>query len=743
MAMNIKGKRGLGAGVSALAVVIGLLNVAPALAQTQTGDAFMDSAGLTSKNKVQTDSGNVVASASARPSPVKGPDTYLMSAFPATSQNSMSLFTSYDGATFTSLATEAYKPSTLLRDPSIIKAKDGYYYVVYTTDWSSATFGITRSKDLKHWEHITDVNIGIPGITNTWAPEWFQDSDGQIYVVVSLSKGGIPGPFAAYLLKATDIATGKFTPAQVMTGLENNHIDTFPIKANLPGESGKYYVFTKNETNKTIELASATSLTGPWTIEKTGNWAGWGDWIEGPALVRITGKDGKPGWRIYFDEYRTKKYWYSDSFDGFKTWTPRQELNGVTGAVRHFTVLKQTTAEVEAATAPKGKPVKVTWDKHSLMLDGKRQMIWAGEFHPFRLPSPSLWRDILQKMKATGYNTVSLYFDWGYHSPKPGSYDFTGVRDLEKAIQMAEDEGLYVIIRPGPYVNAELTMGGFPGWLARQKAVARTDDPEYIKAMEEWQTQIDTIVARHQITTGGGKVIAFQIENELSDTSDVHKRYMKILADKVHADGITVPIFHNSAGRLPNWTPPGSTAPFAVEGPTDLYAFDGYPGGSCTISAEVGKPNVVPNWGLYGEPTPAADGIVKVGQKASPNTPGYAAEIGGGWFDYWGSVGTYDCTSKRIGPEYVRTFFGSSLINGLSMHSVYTAFGGTSWGWLPASVVYTSYDYGVGIDEARRLRPKEFALKQMGQFIQSATPLLADLDKGTPLEASSPNVKLY
>jgi hypothetical protein len=113
----------------------------------------MDSAGLTSKNKVQTTAGNVVASASARPSPVKGPDTYLMSAFPATSQNTLSLFGSYDGATFTSLANETYKPSTLLRDPSIIKAADGYYYVVYTTDWNGKTFGVTRSKDLALGAH--------------------------------------------------------------------------------------------------------------------------------------------------------------------------------------------------------------------------------------------------------------------------------------------------------------------------------------------------------------------------------------------------------------------------------------------------------------------------------------------------------------------------------------------------------------------------------------------------------------
>ncbi len=715
-----------------------LLTATPALAQQagqqtgqQTGDSFMDTLGLTSQKSA--------AASTAAVTPVvtqKGDTTFVMSAFNATSENTLSLFRSYDGVTFTSLASEAYvPPKGLLRDPSILHAADGQYYIVYTTAWGGSTFGLARSRDLRHWQHVADVPITVAGkaITNAWAPEWFRDSDGSVHVIISLSGGGTQGPFAAYVLDA-DATLTRFSAPRPMTGLAGNHIDTFVVK-----DGDRYVAFTKNETTKTIELATAQALDGPWTIQKTGDWAGWGDWIEGPAVVRLPAG----GWRIYFDDYKTKHYWYSDSTDGFKTWSPRRELGGVSGAVRHFTVIGEATKTVEAATAPAAKPAKITWDRHSLMIDGNRLMVWSGEFHPFRLPSPSLWRDILQKMKATGYNTVTLYVDWGYHTAKQGAYDFSGVRNVERAIEMAEDEGLYVIIRPGPYVNAELTMGGFPGWVTRQKAVARTDDPEYLAAVDEWQTQIDSIIARHQITTGGGRIIAYQIENELGDTSDSRKRYMQHLADKVHADGITVPLFHNSAGRLPNWTPPSSTAGFAVPGPTDLYAFDGYPGGGCTGTTEIGKPNTVPNWGMYGDTTPDAKGMVKVGALASPNTPGFAAEIGGGWFDYWGSVGTYDCTSKRVGSEYVRTTFGSSLINGLSIHSVYMAYGGTSWGWLPASVVYSSYDYGAGIDEARGLRPKQYAFKQLGQFVAAATPLLADLDKGPVLTASVPGVKLY
>ncbi|MDI7776423.1 beta-galactosidase [Asticcacaulis sp. EMRT-3] len=738
--MAIKGgQKSARISLMALGAMLGTACALPASAQTapqtapQTGDAFMDTMGLTSQKAAattHTDSAPVVS--------LRGDTTWLMSAFNATSENELSLFSSYDGKTFTSLASEAYRPdSGLLRDPSILRAKNGDYYVVYTTGWNGQSFGIAKSHDLRHWQHVTDVKLDLPGLTNTWAPEWFQDTDGSVSVVVSLSTGGTKGPFAAYVLKANADLSG-FSAPVAMQGLGNNHIDTFPIKI---GE--RYIVITKNETTKTLERAWATSLTGPWTIDRTGDWAGWGDWIEGPALVPIKSATGQDGWRIYFDDYRDKTYWYSDSFDGLDTWTKKQELGGVSGAVRHFTVIRQPTATVEAALKPANPPAVETWDKHSLMIDGKRVMIWSGEFQPFRLPSPSMWRDVLQKMKATGYNAVTLYIDWGYHTSEPGQYDFSGVRNVERAIQMAEDEGLYVIIRPGPYVNAELTMGGFPGWLVRQKAMARTDDPEYLKAVDEWQTQIDAIIARHQITTGGGRIIAYQIENELADTSPNRKLYMQHLADKVHADGITVPLFHNSASRLPNWTPPKSTAPWAVSGPTDLYAFDGYPGGGCNGTRDIGKPNTVPNWGMYGDTKPGKDGIVKAGALSSPNTPGFAAEIGGGWFDYWGSQGTYDCTSKRVGSAYVRTDFGSSLINGLTIHSVYMAYGGTSWGWLPASVVYSSYDYGAGIDEARNIRPKQLTFKQLGQFVEAATPLLTDLDKGPVLITDNPRVKLY
>jgi beta-galactosidase GanA len=378
----------------------------------------------------------------------------------------------------------------------------------------------------------------------------------------------------------------------------------------------------------------------------------------------------------------------------------------------------------------------VTFDKYSLLIDGQRTMIWSGEFHYWRLPSPSLWRDVLQKMKAEGYNAVSIYFDWAYHSPRQGVYDFTGVRDVDQLLDMAQQAGLYVIARPGPYINAETNAGGFPGWLTTQAGKARSDAPDYLAAADEWFTAIDAILARHQLTNGTGTVLAYQIENELASTGTSQRNYMRHLDAKVRADGITVPIFHNDKGRNGIWVPSSSTVPGTVPGPTDLYAFDGYPGGTCHTDGTVGGASTAPDWGIWGP------GGATGGSSASPDTPGFAAEFGGGWFDYWGSVGTYQCMSVREGPGYERVFYDTNIANRLTIQNFYMTFGGTSWGWLPAPVVYTSYDYGAAFDEARQIRPKATTMKELGLFLQSVAPI-SKVDAGPAVTPTNPKIKVY
>lgn len=129
----------------------------------------------------------------------------------------------------------------------------------------------------------------------------------------------------------------------------------------------------------------------------------------------------------------------------------------------------------------------------------------------------------------------------------------------------------------------------------------------------------------------------------------------------------------------------------------------------------------------------------KGGATASPTTPGFAAEFGGGWFDFWGGSGSYPCMAQREGPGYERVFYGTNIANRLTIENFYMTVGGTSWGWLPAPVVYTSYDYGAAFDEGRHPRAKASTMKvrasggayrvlvfvngwNMGQYVASVGP---------------------
>src|SRR4051794_29422322 len=395
-----------------------------------------------------------------------------------------------------------------------------------------------------------------------------------------------------------------------------------------------------------------------------------------------------------------------------------------------------------AAPPARAQSHSVTWDKYSVLVDGQRVYFWSGELHPFRLPNPDLWRDMLQKMKANGYNGVSTYVDWAVHSPKPGVYDFSGVRDMDKFLDIAAEEGLYVMARPGPYINAEVDAGGFPGWLTRTPGTARTSNATYMAYVDQYLTAIDAILARHQVTNGTGSVLVYQIENEYANNvnSATGIDYMKHLYDKVRADGITVPIFHNDKGRNGYWAPGKFTGNDGLPGP-NLYGFDGYPGGTCSTSGNPGTPATPPDWGYFG--TGGATG----GATASPNTPGLMAEFGGGWFDPWGDRlfggAGYECLAKRQSSAYERDYYLTALANGIKIQNIYMTFGGTNWGWLPAPVVYTSYDYGAAWDEARQPRTdKVDAMKAMGYMVQSVGPLSA-LDPHGYVTASDPSVRVY
>jgi beta-galactosidase GanA len=107
----------------------------------------------------------------------------------------------------------------------------------------------------------------------------------------------------------------------------------------------------------------------------------------------------------------------------------------------------------------------VTWDQHSIFVHGERVLFYSGEYHPFRLPVPGLWLDVFQKIRAMGYTGVSFYVDWALLEGKPGEFLSEGIFDLEPFFEAAQTAGIYLLARPGPYINAEVSGGGFPGWV--------------------------------------------------------------------------------------------------------------------------------------------------------------------------------------------------------------------------------------------------------------------------------------
>src|SRR5256885_1995779 len=241
--------------------------------------------------------------------------------------------------------------------------------------------------------------------------------------------------------------------------------------------------------------------------------------------------------------------------------------------------LAAVPSAASAAQVAAPAPHSVSFDSYSFLIDGQRVYLWSGEFHPYRLPSPELWKDIFQKMKAAGFNTASIYFSWGYHSAREGDYDFSGVRDMDRMLDAASDAGIYVIARPGPYINAEVDSGGFPLWLTTKKLRNRSTDPEYLRYSDEWLTQIDRILARHQWVDGRGTVIAYQIENEYYIGSDDGRSYMEHLESKARADGITVPLVGNHDGTF-----------VSGKGAVAVSGWDYYPQGFDCSNPTVWKP---------------------------------------------------------------------------------------------------------------------------------------------------------
>jgi len=251
------------------------------------------------------------------------------------SKEKLSLYTSKNGLDFTLLSNTGYSgPTGVLRDPSIMKHSDGQYYIAYTLkSWTttSSAFAIASSPNLKTWTFRTEVPAQVTGVKDTWAPEWFKDSDGSIHLIVSIDTSTTQ--FKSYLYTASDDTLSKWDAPKPL-GIGPNYIDTFVVKI-----GALYHAFTKNETTKFIEHATSDAVTGPWTFVGKDDWAGWGSGKEGPALFQLD--NGQ--WRLLMDCYGNCGFLQATSTD-LNKWSSTSMMPGLSGVVRHGTVLREDDA---------------------------------------------------------------------------------------------------------------------------------------------------------------------------------------------------------------------------------------------------------------------------------------------------------------------------------------------------------------------------------------------------------------
>lgn len=179
-------------------------------------------------------------------------------------------------------------------------------------------------------------------------------------------------------------------------------------------------------------------------------------------------------------------------------------------------------------------------------LNGKPFQIISGGIHYFRV-LPEYWEDRLQKLKALGCNTVETYIPWNMHEPEKGRFDFYGEKvhgmlDVVSFVRTAQRLGLWVILRPSPYICAEWDFGGLPAWLLAQGDMAlRTSDERYLCHVRAYYDRLMPLLAPLQIDQGG-PVIMLQVENEYGSFGN-DKKYLESLRDMMRAGGITVPLF--------------------------------------------------------------------------------------------------------------------------------------------------------------------------------------------------------
>lgn len=334
-------------------------------------------------------------------------------------------------------------------------------------------------------------------------------------------------------------------------------------------------------------------------------------------------------------------------------------------------------------------------------LHGKPFRIFSGAIHYFRVV-PAYWRDRLLKLKAMGLNTVETYVAWNVHEPHPGTFQFSGQYDIQAFIELAHLLGLYVILRPGPYICAEWEFGGLPGWLLSDPTMKiRSTHSLFMDSVGKYFDHLFPLVVPLQMSKGG-PIIAVQIENEYgSFGSDT--RYVQKISDMMTSRGVEELLFtSDNEGGLHQGQLPGvfKTINFQ-ENPEKMFQ-------SLKILQGHERPLMV-------------------------------TEYWSGWFDHWGE--THHSLPIKDVVETVRKILemGASI-------NFYMFHGGTNFGLMNGAnydgkyqPTVTSYDYDAPLSEAGDITPKYLELRELISRYSKEPPL--DIPANTP-KASYGRVKL-
>ena len=312
-----------------------------------------------------------------------------------------------------------------------------------------------------------------------------------------------------------------------------------------------------------------------------------------------------------------------------------------------------------------------------LLLDGKTFQIRCGELHFARVPK-EYWRHRLQLCKAMGLNAVCAYLFWNLHEFEKGKYNWEGQADAAEFCKLAQEEGLWVILRPGPYACAEWDGGGLPWWLLKKPDMAlRSRDADFIAASRAWLAEVGRVLGPLQVTKGGPILMA-QVENEYGFYGK-DAEYMGLMRQATIDAGFDIPLFDcNPTGNLQNGRR------------DDLFH--------------------VVNFG-----SDPQTGFKKL-REVQPSGPLMCGEFYPGWFDTWGAPHHLGNTDRYLADLEYMLKAGASF-------SIYMAHGGTSFGmWAGADRPFkpdtSSYDYDAPISEAGWIGEKfERTRKLMSRFL--------------------------